>query len=332
MPMRTGRPRRVWSFRQRAFSAVLFAVVIAGALSAAQSARATYPGTTDGRLAFGIRVQGNVDVHSVMPDGQALRRLTEAPGFDACPAYSASGKEITFCSNRSGTFEIWLMKQNGQHERQVTRLGDGGFAVFPDFSPDGSKIAFMGNLPGQDSTNIFVVDRDGSGLVQLTGDPGNDELPVYSPDGTKIVFVSDRPIAGSACPGLLQVWVMNSNGSSPMPLTTDCTVKDQLPDWRPDGSKIAYAACAPPPDGPCDIWVMNANGTGQTNLTQTPSIVEFGTAWSPDGARIAFVRDVPGPDRLVYVMNADGTGAYAPVPTGVQLVPGWQPRGGRIDH
>jgi len=123
---------------------------------------------------------------------------------------------------------------------------------------------------------------------------------------------------------------MNGDGSSPTALTTDCTVKDQLPDWSPDGSKIAYAACLP--GGLCDIWAMNANGTGQTNLTQTPNVDEFGAAWSPTGTRIAFLRDVPGPDRLVHVMNADGTGAYAPLPQGIHLVPGWQPLGDRTDH
>ena len=33
------------------------------------SAHATYPGATNGRLAFGINLGGNVDVYSVRPDG-----------------------------------------------------------------------------------------------------------------------------------------------------------------------------------------------------------------------------------------------------------------------
>ena len=46
--------------------------------------------------------------------------LTDTPSFDAGASYSASGKEIAFNSDRSGSFEIWKMKQNGTQEEQVT--------------------------------------------------------------------------------------------------------------------------------------------------------------------------------------------------------------------
>jgi hypothetical protein len=47
----------------------VFAALAAAAVSAAAipSAQATYPGTTDGRLAFGITIDGNPDVYSVLP-------------------------------------------------------------------------------------------------------------------------------------------------------------------------------------------------------------------------------------------------------------------------
>src|SRR5947209_14623677 len=86
---------------------------VAGFLAAGESALATYPGTDNGRLALAMSVNGNVDIYSVLPNGNDLQRLTTAPSFDACAAYSPSGKEIAFCSNRSGTYEVWAMKQNG---------------------------------------------------------------------------------------------------------------------------------------------------------------------------------------------------------------------------
>src|SRR5919198_4582605 len=172
-----------------AVSAAAIAVV---ALAAATGpARATYPGATNGRIAFGMNVGGNIDVYTALPNGNDLRRLTDDPSLDLCAAYSPSGKEIAFCSTRSGNFEIWAMKQNGTQEHQVTHTG--GRMIFPDFSPDGTKIAFSGHLAGGTNEDIFVANAaDGSGLTQLTTSTGNDAFPAWSPDGSKIAFISDR--------------------------------------------------------------------------------------------------------------------------------------------
>ena len=143
----------------------------------------------------------------------------------------------------------------------------------------------------------------------------HEAFPVYSPNGRRIVY-----LAGDGQTS--QVWIMDRHGRQQRQLTFDTTVKDQVPDWRPDGQKIAYQA-----DG--DIWQMNPDGTGQVNITRTPDIVEYGTAWSPDGKRIAFLNFG---ERVVYTMNADGTDVRA-VATGlgVQFVPGWgtRPRGNK---
>jgi Tol biopolymer transport system component len=115
---------------------------------------------------------------------------------------------------------------------------------------------------------------------------------------------------------------MDANGANPRQLTTDPAAKDQLPDWSPDGTKIAYQSYA---TGNGDIYVMNADGTGQTRLTTDPA-KELGAAWSPDGTKIAFLsfRDLPAA-RNVYIMNADGSDPHPVHPGGFQFVPGWQP-------
>ena len=57
------------------------AVMVASSLFAAGHAQATYPGSNNGRLAFGMNVGGNTDIYSVLPNGNDLRRLTHDPRF-----------------------------------------------------------------------------------------------------------------------------------------------------------------------------------------------------------------------------------------------------------
>ena len=229
------------------------------------------------------------------------------------------------------------MKQNGTKQHQVTHLN--GFSTFPDYSPDGSKIAFVSQLATDSSDQVYVVNAaNGGGLTQLTTCPVVDgfcfnDYPVWSPDGKKIAYIHGERFDADGNPLDEQVWVMDANGANKHQLTFDAPFKDQVPDWSPDGAKIAYTS------GLSGIWVMNADGSNQHLLTgcdaadpvPCPTGDSWGPAWSPDGKQIAFLRDFAAlgtNNRPIYVINADGTGQHQVTPgTRRAAVPSWQARG-----
>ena len=325
-------------FRMRS---VALAVGLAArlALPAVVPAVASYPGHENGRIAFGQRAaDGSANIFSVLPDGTGLKQLTHGAHFHLCPSYSADGQQIAYCSDVSGSWEIWAMKQNGTGQHRVTHLN--GFSTFPDYSPDGSKIAFMGSLDADPSDEVYVMNAaNGGGMTKLTSCPVDfclNDFPVWSPDGREIAYAHAEQFDADFNALDEQIWVMNADGSNKHQLTTDSRPKDQVPDWSPDGSKIAFASGG---FGDGQIWVIDANGTNQHQLTGcAPSDPQpcaygddFGTAWSPDGTKIAFLHSFQAlgtNNRPVYVMNADGSGQHQLTPgTRVAAVPAWQARG-----
>lgn len=132
----------------------------------------------------------HMDIFEANPDGTQLRRLTEAPGYDAEGAYSARGERIAFTSERGGDLDIWLMNADGSQPKQITQANgyDGG----PFISPDGSQIIFRADRKGNDLLQIFVIDVDGRNERQLTDNDHVNWGPYWHPDGQHIIYATSR--------------------------------------------------------------------------------------------------------------------------------------------
>src|ERR1041385_669217 len=92
-----------------------------------------------------------------------------------------------------------------------------------DLSPDGRTIVF--DLLG----DLYTMPAGGGKATRITSGQAFDMQPRFSPDGRLIAFVSDRD-------GSDNLWIANSDGSSPRQISKTEWFAYVSPVWTRDGA------------------------------------------------------------------------------------------------
>ena len=66
----------------------------------------------------------NVDIYVWDLGEDTFLGLTDAPGKDSMPEWSPDGSEILFASDRTGSWDLWIMDSDGSNLRQLTETPD----------------------------------------------------------------------------------------------------------------------------------------------------------------------------------------------------------------
>ncbi len=246
------------------------AVVLVMGLAGAGPAFGAFPGE-NGKIAFDSdRRGGDEDIWTMDPDGRNLVNLTaKSKANDFAPNWRADGRRIAFMSDRvtatnpEGDSEIFIMKADGSHLRQITfnALDD----EEPAWSPDGRRIVFARDfdpIQGQIDCDLFTMNADGTDQRNLTSSPGVlDQEPNWSADGRRIAFMSDRDGAD------FEVYTMRPNGSNVRQLTSN-DAGEFHPNWSPDSGQITFTSIR---DGGCPRSTsMDADGTRPDERDRQP--------------------------------------------------------------
>jgi Tol biopolymer transport system component len=196
-----------------------------------------------------------LDIFEANPDGSDLRRLTDAPGYDAEGSYSPDGKSIVFCSNRSGpeNLELYIMDKDGKNVRQLTHA-PGCYNGGPFFSPDGKRVIFRSDRKKKDHLQLYVINADGSGERALTDDLNWVQWgPYWYKDSKHIVYAgANHAVAGR--PNYDLYW-MNVDTGKKVRLTF-APGADVLPVFSPDGQRLMWTSTR---DGrqPSQLWMAD---------------------------------------------------------------------------
>jgi Tol biopolymer transport system component len=103
----------------------------------------------------------------------------------------------------------------------------------------------------------------------------------------------DGVVPGTCCS---EIFTAKPNGGDARRLTSTPDPSDsELPDWSPDGERIAFDTRTE--FDAAQIYVMNADGSGLTQLTMGPG-VQRAAGWSPDADSLAIAADWGGGEAL----------------------------------
>jgi TolB protein len=230
----------------------------------------TCPPSPDRSKGYVWAVYPGYDIYLASDSGEIVKKLTDAPGYDAEATVNWKTDRIIYTSLASGDLDLWTMRPDGSDKKQITRaLGyDGG----PVFSRDGKKIVWRAHHPS-------------------------------TPETTK--KYQDLLAANLTAPMKMELWTADADGSHARQIT-DYGCASFAPSFTPDGKKIIFASNKHACDSrKFELYMTNADGTGLEQVTNFGGFTSF-PEFSPDGRKLVFVSDLNAKERYEFnIFTAD---------------------------
>ena len=219
---------------------------------------------------------GNFGIYQLRLRGPAsLTPILEDSSSNIQAVLSPDRTRIAFSSNRSGSFDLYVMDADGHNLQRLTTdsAGEGE----PVWTPDGNQVVYTSTRGT--ATQIAVMSSKGGDSRQLTASSGGNHSPSVSPDGRTIAFVSARD-------GNAELYAMSLNGSSQRRLTRT-TLRESSPRFFRNGD-LGYVVERGGRSKGSKVMRLRWGGSAATPLLQTEDPVPA-IAISREGDRLAYI-------------------------------------------
>ncbi|WP_137938057.1 DPP IV N-terminal domain-containing protein [Chitinivorax sp. B] len=240
---------------------------------------------------------GNPEIYIMDADGKNQRRLTHHDAADSDPVWSPDGKHIAFISYRDKTANIYVMDSHGKQLANVTAADPGVAKGQPAWAPDSKRLAYVNFTEGKG--DIATVDIATGKYTYIAKTKASETNPVWSPDGQRLAYTSRNS-------SLLQIWVMNADGSEAQAVTPK-EIQTGEARWTPDNQSLLVLTTIAE-TGRQDIAKVSLADGALANLTESEA-EDNQPSLTPDGTAILFVSYRDGNAQLYRVTTAAGQSA-----------------------
>ena len=249
--------------------------------------------------------------------------FTRSPRTDILPRWSPDGKLLAFLSDR---------RKDGQHQVCLITAGGGEAQVLTDlkgviptprglnalqWSADGAILAFLMEDPKSEEEREKEEAKDDAMRLWTVSIESGD-IACVSPDDFQIwefALHPTRPEIAAVVSEVPYEWAWYSNRLVSFeqmgPARPLGHVKDQvaLPNWSPDGSRLAFISSTWSDRGCAagDVWCMDCENGEARNLTENIAASLAGLYWSDDGSDLYAIGHERGGTAL-YKVSVAGSG------------------------
>ncbi|MGM9845533.1 MAG: TolB family protein [Muribaculaceae bacterium] len=219
------------------------------------------------------------------PLSPAIVQLTTGANYNHHPTICLAKDRIAFTkySQSMSSRDVFMMPASNGTALIPVADDASHHEAYPSFSKDGTLLCYVKGTSTYDLNDEIWVRNLVTGEDMLLA---QGSWPQISPDGTKIVYRKNERNKIS------HIWVVNTDGTNAVQLTSDKEEMAGFPYWSPSGTHIVYQNYVKARKKDFDLYVMRADGSGVVQLTDNESY-DGNPYWSSDNY-IYFVSDRGG--------------------------------------